>query len=150
MYCFSPQATLPRRARDLSWPVSVKWVLTHLPSTSFWSVSSGGAGLTTPPPNSSQSLEPCPPWVAIKWSSFHLFDYLSNQELLHLGQHLLKGPVSSSTLGLQAHYYSLSHHLSQTGESGSAPMETDKHSSLMHLGLNFTPTICLCGAEQFT
>lgn len=150
MYCFSPQATLPRRARDLSWPVSVKWVLTHLPSTSFWSVSSGGAGLTTPPPNSSQGLEPCPPWVAIKWSSFHLFDYLSNQELLHLGQHLLKGPVSSSTLGLQARYYSLSHHLSQTGESGSAPMETDKHSGLMHLGLNFTPTICLCGAEQFT
>lgn len=30
MYCFSPQATLPRRARDLSWPVSVKWVLNTL------------------------------------------------------------------------------------------------------------------------
>lgn len=80
MYCFSPQVTLPRRARDLAWPVSVEWGLTHLPSTSYWSVSSGGAGLTTPPPNSPESLEPCPPWVAIKWWSFHLFDYLSNQE----------------------------------------------------------------------
>lgn len=49
MYCFSPQVTLPRRDRDLSQPVPVEWLLTRLPSTSYWSVSSGGAGLTHTP-----------------------------------------------------------------------------------------------------
>lgn len=49
MYCFSPQVTLPRRDRDLSQPVSVECLLTHLPSTSYWSVSSGGSGLTHTP-----------------------------------------------------------------------------------------------------
>ena len=49
MYCFSPQVTLPRRDRDLSQPESVECLLTHLPSTSYCSVSSGGSGLTHTP-----------------------------------------------------------------------------------------------------